>query len=133
MAFSQRSPAGRLKTTRQTGYLKKPLPFQTSVLNYCLSAMRKPHSSPAETCEHILEAAGEISAKNGFHATPVRQITRKAGVNLAAVNYHFHDKQELYVSVLKRAHHAAAKIAGADLTGTPKQRLHTFIHMFLSY
>ena len=95
--------------------------------------MRKPHSSPIDTRELILNAAGRIFAENGFHATTVRQITRKAGVNLAAVNYHFHDKQELYVSVLKRAHQAAANTAEADHAGTPPQQLRTFIRTFLGY
>jgi AcrR family transcriptional regulator len=95
--------------------------------------MQKPHSSPVETRELILNAAGRIFAENGFHATTVRQITREAGVNLAAVNYHFRDKHELYVSVLKRAHQAAANTAEANHAGTPRQRLRTFIRMFLAY
>jgi AcrR family transcriptional regulator len=95
--------------------------------------MRKPHSSSVDTRELILNAAGRIFAENGFHATTVRQITQEAGVNLAAVNYHFRDKHELYVNVLKRAHQAAVNTAEADHAGTPRQRLHTFIRMFLAY
>ena len=95
--------------------------------------MRKPPSSPVETRELILNSAGRIFAENGFHATTVRQITREAGVNLAAVNYHFRDKQELYVSVLKRAHQAAARTAQADRAGTPRHQLRTFIGTFLAY
>jgi AcrR family transcriptional regulator len=95
--------------------------------------MRKSNSSSVDTRELILNAAGAIFAENGFHATTVRQITRKAGVNLAAVNYHFRDKQELYISVLKRAHQAAASTADADLPGPPEERLRTFIRMFLGY
>jgi AcrR family transcriptional regulator len=95
--------------------------------------MRKLHSSSVETRELILNSAGRIFAKNGFHATTVRQITREAGVNLAAVNYHFRDKHELYVSVLKRAHQAAAKTAEADHAGPPRRRLRTFIRSFLAY
>ena len=95
--------------------------------------MPKSHSSPVETRELILSAAGRIFAENGFHATTVRRITREAGVNLAAVNYHFHDKHELYVSALKRAHQAAAKTAEADRAGTPRRRLRAFLRMFLAY
>jgi len=95
--------------------------------------MQKSHSAPVETRELILNAAGRIFAENGFHATTVRQITREAGVNLAAVNYHFRDKHELYISVLKRAHQAAAKTEEADQAGTPRQRLRTFIQSFLAY
>jgi len=95
--------------------------------------MKKHHSSSTETRELILNTAGRIFAENGFHATTVRQITRQAGVNLAAVNYHFHDKHELYVSVLKRAHQAAAKTAEAEQARTPQQQLRTFIRTFLAY
>src|SRR5271155_4863424 len=95
--------------------------------------MRKSNSSSVETRELILNAAGRIFAENGFHATTVRQITREAGVNIAAVNYHFRDKHELYVSVLKRAYQAAANTAKADLPGPARQRLRIFIRMFLGY
>ncbi len=63
----------------------------------------------------------------------MRQITQAAGVNLAAINYHFRDKQELYVQVLIHAHQASAKMNEANITGTPEERLEAFIHKFLGY
>jgi AcrR family transcriptional regulator len=92
-----------------------------------------PPRHPADTDEIILETAGRIFSRKGFRATTVRQITREAGVNVAAVNYHFHDKHELYVRVLQRAHQAAAHTASADRAGTPQKRLLAFIHGFLGY
>ncbi|MCX7427502.1 MAG: helix-turn-helix domain containing protein [Planctomycetia bacterium] len=36
----------------------------------------------------ILEAAGKVFAERGFKDTTVREICRKAGVNLVGVNYY---------------------------------------------
>ena len=40
--------------------------------------------------------------EHGFEATTLRLITQAAGVNLAAVNYHFGSKEELFEAVLTR-------------------------------
>lgn len=54
------------------------------------------------THERILDAAERLFADHGFNATSLRQITTKARVNVAAVNYHFGDKESLYVEVILR-------------------------------
>lgn len=46
----------------------------------------------SETVERILDAAEQLFAEKGFAETSLRLITSKAGVNLAAVNYHFGSK-----------------------------------------
>ena len=50
-----------------------------------------------ETRDRILEAAQKLFAERGFDATPVRDITNEAGCNVAAVNYHFGAKDNLYL------------------------------------
>ncbi len=57
---------------------------------------------PAETRDRVLDAAEGLFAERGFAAVGVREITRAAGANAAAVNYHFGSKLELYRAVLKR-------------------------------
>jgi len=54
------------------------------------------------TKERILGAAEELFMEHGFEATSLRQITAAAKVNLAAVNYHFGSKEELFQAVLTR-------------------------------
>ncbi|MBV2236062.1 MAG: TetR family transcriptional regulator [Sterolibacterium sp.] len=51
--------------------------------------------SEADTRNRILRAAELLFIERGFEATTLRQITTQAGVNLAAVNYHFGSKDQL--------------------------------------
>jgi AcrR family transcriptional regulator len=66
------------------------------------SDVRTEVSPRASTKERILDAAEVLFAKHGFDATSLRLITSAAGVNLAAVNYHFHSKQTLIEAVVVR-------------------------------
>jgi AcrR family transcriptional regulator len=52
--------------------------------------------------ESILNAAEKLFAKDGYGGTSLRKITAEAKVNLAAVNYHFGDKESLYREVIIR-------------------------------
>lgn len=56
----------------------------------------------SETVERILDAAELLFAEKGFAETSLRLITSKAGVNLAAVNYHFGSKKALIQAVFSR-------------------------------
>lgn len=52
--------------------------------------------------ERILDAAEFLFGDQGIRATSIRDITRRAEVNLAAVNYHFKNKEGLVAAVLAR-------------------------------
>ena len=54
----------------------------------------------AATKTRILVATEKLFIIHGFDATSLRAITTEAGVNLAAVNYHFGSKEELFALVL---------------------------------
>lgn len=54
------------------------------------------------TKQRILDAAERLFAERGFAATSLRSITAAAGVNLAAVNYHFRSKEALLEAVFAR-------------------------------
>lgn len=53
-----------------------------------------------ETGTKVLTAAENLFAEYGYHGVSLRQITARAGVNLAAVNYHHSDKESLYIEIL---------------------------------
>src|SRR5881397_2569423 len=56
----------------------------------------------AATKLRILDTAESLFMEHGFEATSLRSITAAADVNLAAVNYHFGSKEELFQAVLTR-------------------------------
>jgi TetR/AcrR family transcriptional regulator, regulator of cefoperazone and chloramphenicol sensitivity len=56
-----------------------------------------------DTQERLVDAAGRIFAEKGYDGATVRDICQLAGVNLAAVNYYFRDKERLYIETVKSA------------------------------
>ncbi len=54
------------------------------------------------TKERILDAAETLFAQFGFGGTSLRQVTSQADVNIAAVNYHFGNKENLVNEVFRR-------------------------------
>src|SRR5436309_1730118 len=63
-----------------------------------LRAVKPPH----ETRTRILDAAEALFMQHGFEGTSMRLLTAHAGVNLAAVNYHFGSKDALIEAVFRR-------------------------------
>src|SRR3982751_4354327 len=55
-----------------------------------------------ETRTRILDVAEELFMLHGFEGTSMRVLTAKAGVTLAAVNYHFGSKDALIEAVFRR-------------------------------
>lgn len=54
------------------------------------------------TKERIMDAAQELFGRHGLEGTSLRAVTNAAGANLAAVNYHFGSKEELFRAVVWR-------------------------------
>jgi len=69
---------------------------------------------PAGTKLDLLLAAGELFAENGLNGTGVRAIAEKADANIAAINYHFGSKENLYLEALRYVllNHESARTDG---------------------
>lgn len=62
----------------------------------------KPAPNVSDTKVKILDTAERMFATQGFAGTTMRNLVKAAGVNLAAVSYHFGSKEELHQAVIGR-------------------------------
>jgi TetR/AcrR family transcriptional regulator, regulator of cefoperazone and chloramphenicol sensitivity len=89
---------------------------------------------PDDTRTRLLEAAGQVFAEGGFQKGTVSEICKLARANIAAVNYHFGSKENLYVQAVLHAHNACLSRVPMPQwpEGTPALvKLREFIHTFL--
>lgn len=88
----------------------------------------------AVTRERLLDAATALFAEHGFRHVTVRDICQRAAANVAAVNYHFGDKERLYRVVVERAIDTVREFDAASRNvsprATPRERL---LHYAKSY
>ena len=90
----------------------------------------------SETVERILDAAEQLFAEKGFAETSLRLITSKAGVNLAAVNYHFGSKKSLIQAVFTRfldpfVVSLEQELERNEKAGNPEQSLEDLLEMLV--
>lgn len=85
--------------------------------------------------KRILWAAGEIFSEAGYRQTTIRQISRRAGVNLASINYYFQSKDNLYLETLRYwkdiAFQKYPREFGTSQSDPPEKRLEGFIRSFV--
>ncbi|GHC02523.1 TetR/AcrR family transcriptional regulator [Cerasicoccus arenae] len=82
---------------------------------------------PLDTQQRILEAAERFYAERGFEGTSMRNLTEAAGVNLAAVNYHFGSKKalmwEMFRAKIVPLNNARLELLNAALARPEKPQL----------
>lgn len=67
-----------------------------------MGTIKSKAESGVATRQRLLEAAEELFSEKGFDTVSVRDITEKAGANVAAVNYHFNGRDHLVELVMER-------------------------------
>jgi len=98
-----------------------------------------PDLNPAQgtTRDTTLECATKLFAEKGFHKTTIADICSLARINIAAVNYYFRSKENLYQEVWRHAHNTlAARFppdAGVAEDAPPRLRLQGRIKAMLQH
>jgi AcrR family transcriptional regulator len=98
---------------------------------------KRPETPLAYETKHVelLEAAAALFAKNGFHNTPIRDLSRATGRSLSGLYYYFGTKEELLFQI---QHHCYGTLLASareaiDPAATPREKLTVFIHHHLGY
>jgi AcrR family transcriptional regulator len=88
-----------------------------------------------DTSARLLAAAIEVFVEVGYRNATLRGICQRAGTNNAAVNYHFRDKEHLYLAVIDHAveqmQRHVPRVA-PDPAVSPEERLRRFVHALLT-
>ncbi len=88
------------------------------------------------TRNRLIEAAGQLFAEKGFRDTTIREICHMADANVAAVNYHFGDKEKLYGAVIN---HILDKMKAPlmdeilESDASPRERLYDYVRAMLKH
>jgi TetR/AcrR family transcriptional regulator, regulator of cefoperazone and chloramphenicol sensitivity len=62
------------------------------------------------TKQRLIEAACEVFSKKGYHEATIAEICAHSHCNIAAVNYHFGDKESLYAHAWRYAFDESLKV-----------------------
>jgi len=93
---------------------KNSCPIQTNVLNFRMKQLFRRRKmtvlqdnntnsgSDKSVQDRLLDAAEELFCEHGFEGTSIRDLTARAQCNIAAVNYHFGGKRQLYIEMFRR-------------------------------
>ncbi len=100
--------------------------------------MAQENKQSDQTRDRLLDAAERLFAQKGYNGVSVREITKAANASLAAVNYHFRSKKELYMEVFRQRWQRQSERLRAPMLElkarddlTPEIVVRTILKMFL--
>ena len=89
--------------------------------------MKLQREDAVRTRKSLLAAASEVFADKGYHDATIAEICERAKANGAAVNYHFGDKENLYVEAWRHSFSQSLKAhppdGGVSEDARPEERL----------
>ena len=88
-----------------------------------------------DTRQRLLDAARAVFAEHGYRHATVREICQRAGANVAAIHYHFGDKEALYLELFRELGSQLLQRyppnLGLGADASVDERLFAFVHSFL--
>lgn len=89
--------------------------------------MKSHEKSSGTTRQRLLRYACEVFAAKGFRDATIAEICRRAGANIAAVNYHFGNKEHLYAEAWRHSFDLSLQAhppdGGVSTEAPPEQKL----------
>ena len=84
--------------------------------------------------QRIFDAAVTLFARKGYNAVGTREIVKKAGVNIAMINYYYGGKAGILKAIINEAYdkHSAA-ITSADVQQEPEKHIRAVIKNFIKF
>jgi AcrR family transcriptional regulator len=89
--------------------------------------MKAAREGTVRTRKNLLAAASEVFAQKGYRDATIAEICERAKANVAAVNYHFRDKETLYIEAWRHSFSESLKLhppdGGVSDDARPEERL----------
>ena len=99
-----------------------------------MATARKTRLPATERRAVIIEAAGRLFGELGYDGARLDRIAAAAGVTKPILYRHFADKQDLYLTLLRRHRDDLSTFAPAiPDEGTPEQRLRAILELWFAY
>jgi TetR/AcrR family transcriptional regulator, regulator of cefoperazone and chloramphenicol sensitivity len=97
--------------------------------------MRVARQDTARTIQSLVAAASEVFAEKGYRDATIAEISERAGANIAAVNYHFGNKETLYREAWRQSFRDSIAThppdGGVDANATAERRVMGAVAAFL--